>query len=229
MMDDMSSTSDGEYAKYWTEWFLYLRGNEYFVEVDEEYIADRFNLTGLNQEVDHYVPALQLISDELDESRLDEHTREAVDRSARHLYGLIHARYVLTTRGMHKILDKYKGLGFGRCPRVLCNSQPLLPVGLSDIPGRHSVKLYCCHCEDVYNPKSTRHATIDGAYFGTSLPHMIFQMFPTLVPEKSIVRYEPKIFGFKLHATADLHRKQDKIRDQQAKRLVAAGIEPPAL
>ena len=39
------------------------KGNEYFSEVDEEYILDRFNLTGLNAEVHHYSLALDLITD----------------------------------------------------------------------------------------------------------------------------------------------------------------------
>ncbi|KAJ1657997.1 casein kinase 2 regulatory subunit [Dispira simplex] len=219
MMDDISSNSEGEYARYWAEWFLYLKGNEYFVEIDEDYIADRFNLTGLSQEVEHYGAALQLITDELDESQLDEQTREIVDRSARHLYGLIHARFVITSRGMQKVLEKYKNVVFGRCPRVLCDSQALLPVGLTDIPGKQSVKLYCCCCEDIYNPKSTRHAAVDGAYFGTSLPHMILQVYVSLVPSERIGRYEPKIFGFKIHETAEMHRWQDKYRKEKQKRL----------
>ena len=44
-------------------WFLASKGNEYFCEVDEEYIVDRFNLTGLNAEVSGYSAALDLITD----------------------------------------------------------------------------------------------------------------------------------------------------------------------
>jgi casein kinase II subunit beta len=64
-VDDLSSGSDSDYTKYWIDWFLNTKGNEYFCEVDEEYILDRFNLTGLNAEVQHYSQALDLITDNL--------------------------------------------------------------------------------------------------------------------------------------------------------------------
>lgn len=49
----------------WISWFLSSKGNEYFCEVEEEYILDRFNLTGLNTEVSNYAQALDLITDNL--------------------------------------------------------------------------------------------------------------------------------------------------------------------
>jgi casein kinase II subunit beta len=73
---------------------------------------------------------------------------------------------------LHK-LEKYKRADFGRCPRVLCYQQALLPVGLSDVPFQKAVKLFCPRCEDIYSPKSSRHGTIDGAFFGSTFPHML--------------------------------------------------------
>jgi len=49
----------------WISWFLSSKGNEYFCEVDEDFILDRFNLTGLNCEVSNYTQALDLITDNL--------------------------------------------------------------------------------------------------------------------------------------------------------------------
>lgn len=150
--------------------------------------------------------------------------REQVEKSARHLYGLVHARYITTTRGLAKMLEKYKKADFGKCPRVMCAAHPLLPTGLSDNAHTQSVKLYCGKCEDLYNPKSSRHANIDGAYFGTSFQNILFQVYPALIPEKTIRRYEPKVFGFKVHAAAALERWQTARREEMQARLKEVGF-----
>ncbi|KAI5819633.1 casein kinase II beta subunit [Pyronema omphalodes] len=218
-MDDYNSETDSDYTSYWRDWFVATRGHEYFCEIDEEYLTDRFNLTGLQAEVTYYQYALDLITDVFDFDCNDD-IREQIEKSARQLYGLVHARYIITTRGLQKMLEKYKKCDFGRCPRVFCRSHPLLPIGLSDLPHSKSVKLYCAKCEDVYSPKSSRHAAIDGAYFGTSFPHILFQVYPALIPQKSNERYVPRVFGFKTHAIAALARWQEKKRDEQDQRLL---------
>lgn len=76
-MDDLSNSSSASYANSWIAWFLASKGNEYFCEVDDEYIIDRFNLTGLNAEVQGYNGALELITDTAGES-LTAPTRESV-------------------------------------------------------------------------------------------------------------------------------------------------------
>lgn len=217
-MDEFVSESDSDYTSYWRDWFISSRGNEYFCEIDEEYLTDRFNLTGLNTEVQYYQYALDLVTDVFDLDCNDE-MRETIEKSARHLYGLVHARYIVTTRGLAKMLDKYKKGDFGKCPRVMCNSHPLLPMGPSDIPNLKAVKLYCARCEDLYNPKSSRHASIDGAYFGTSFHNILFQVYPTLVPAKTTERYIPRVYGFKVHAAAALVRWQNTKRDDMRRRL----------
>ena len=96
---------------------------------------------------------------------------------------------------------------------------------MSDVPDQQNVKLQCLKCEDLYNPKSSRHAGIDGAYFGTSFPNILTQVYPALIPKKSAARYEPKIFGFKVHAAAALQRWQESQRQALTKRLKETGIE----
>merc|ERR1711981_927362 len=212
MMDDFNTETDSDYTSYWRDWFISSRGNEYFCEIDEDYLMDRFNLTGLNTEVQYYQYALDLVTDVFD-LECEDDMREQIEKSARHLYGLVHARYIVTTRGLQKMLDKFKKGEFGKCPRVMCGGQALLPMGQNDTPNVSAVKLYCCRCEDLYNPKSSRHSAIDGAYFGTSFHNILFQVYPNMLPPKSIRRYEPKVFGFRVHAAAALMRWQDVRRE----------------
>jgi casein kinase II subunit beta len=96
-------------------------------------------------------------------------------------------------------MEKYKQGEFGQCPRTLCNLHHVLPVGTTDIPLTDSVKVYCPNCEDLYLPKATRFIHTDGAYFGTSFPHMLMQVFPDLKPSATSLRYIPRIYGFKVH------------------------------
>ncbi|KAJ3138491.1 casein kinase 2 regulatory subunit, partial [Physocladia obscura] len=186
-----------------------------------DYINDRFNLTGLGAEVPRYSEAYALLTDSLEaDDNEDEATRVEIESSARHLYGLLHARFVVTGRGLVKMFEKLRHAEFGRCPRVLCHNQAVLPIGLADVAGLRAVMLYCPRCEDVYAPPARRHALVDGAYFGTSFPHMLLQVYPQLMPTKPNDRYIPRIFGFKIHQTADEQRKQDQLRDSQKQRLL---------
>ncbi|KAH3763563.1 casein kinase II subunit beta [Pelomyxa schiedti] len=219
----VSDSSSTESNTSWIQWYTSSRGNELFCEVDEEFINDQFNLYGLSSIVPGYTGALDIIldneeeeeegyeeeEDEVEEEddgtgRIVRHSKKSAQehemlmRNAELLYGLIHARFIQTSRGMTLMLEKYRQGIFGKCPRYLCNGQAVLPVGLSDIPRQQPVRLYCPRCEDVYIPKVQKHANIDGAYFGTSFPHMLLLQYPELVPPKPAAKYVPKIFGFKI-------------------------------
>lgn len=53
--------------------------------------------------------------DDLEDERFLEIYQEATD-----LYGLIHARFIMTNRGLILMKEKYIQGRFGTCPRVLC-------------------------------------------------------------------------------------------------------------
>ncbi|XP_078438227.1 putative casein kinase II subunit beta-4 [Wolffia australiana] len=198
--DSYVSGSDGDDTS-WISWFCNLRGNEFFCEVDDDYIQDDFNLCGLSSQVPYYDYALDLILD-VESSHGDmftEEQNELVESAAEMLYGLIHVRYILTSKGMAAMLDKYKSYDFGRCPRVYCCGQPCLPVGQSDIPRSSTVKIYCPKCDDIYYPRSKYQGNVDGAYFGTTFPHLFWMTYGHLKPQKPTQSYVPRVFGFKLH------------------------------
>ncbi|XP_078441918.1 putative casein kinase II subunit beta-4 [Wolffia australiana] len=194
------SGSDGDDTS-WISWFCSLRGNEFFCEVDDDYIQDDFNLCGLSGQVPYYDYALDLILD-VESSHGDmftEEQNELVESAAEMLYGLIHVRYILTSKGMAAMLEKFKSYDFGRCPRVYCCGQPCLPVGQSDIPRSSTVKIYCPKCDDVYYPRSKYQGNLDGAYIGTTFPHLFLMTYGHLKPQKPPQQYLPRVFGFKVH------------------------------
>eukprot|EP00276_Gloeochaete_wittrockiana_P022207 CAMPEP_0184338260 /NCGR_PEP_ID=MMETSP1089-20130417/6794_1 /TAXON_ID=38269 ORGANISM="Gloeochaete wittrockiana, Strain SAG46.84" /NCGR_SAMPLE_ID=MMETSP1089 /ASSEMBLY_ACC=CAM_ASM_000445 /LENGTH=257 /DNA_ID=CAMNT_0026664669 /DNA_START=129 /DNA_END=902 /DNA_ORIENTATION=+ len=206
-----SEGSETEDVK-WIPWFCGLKGNEFFCEVDEEFIRDEFNLTGLRSIVPNYDYAMDLIlnADTIDE--LSEEQHEIVNTAADILYGLIHARYILTQKGMSQMLEKYRNSDFGRCPRVLCGGQSAIPVGQTDQPRINTLKIFCPKCEDIYYPRLRRHSNIDGAYFGTSFAHLLLQCYPDMQPVPAKADYVPRIYGFKIHPSARQHRPRPRRR-----------------
>eukprot|EP00171_Calliarthron_tuberculosum_P020138 IDg20138t1 len=79
----------------WISWFCQLKGNEFFCEIEESFIKDDFNLTGLSSGVTYFNYALDTILDEnIPEGELDDRQQEVIEVSAETLYGLIHARYI---------------------------------------------------------------------------------------------------------------------------------------
>lgn len=198
-----SIDSDVSEDTTWISWFTQLKGNEFFCEVDEEFIQDDFNLTGLSSQVTYYNYALDTILDvDIPEGELDDRQQEMVEISAETLYGLIHARYILTARGMDAMRTKYLEGNFGRCPRVYCKGQPVLPVGVSDLPRCSTVKTFCPMCWDLFFPRARGHNNLDGAFWGTTFAHIFLHTYHALVPPRNRDRYVPRIYGFKIHSSA---------------------------
>jgi len=213
-----SSELSSDEGQTWISWYCAIRENNFFCEVEEEFIQDSFNLCGLSSMVPYYDNALDLILDvdtQLDALTDEQH--EFAESAAEVLYGLIHARFILTARGMQKIFEKYQNVDFGRCPRVYCQGQPLLPVGLSDLPRLFNVNVYCPSCRDIFHPK--RNANLDGAYFGTTFPHLFLLANPELVAStKTQQVYVPRIFGFRISKESAYYCKAPSSSVQKVRR-----------
>lgn len=101
-----------------------------------------------------------------------------IESSAELLYGLIHQRFICSRVGIQQMSEKYELGHFGSCPRTNCDQSRTLPVGLSDIPGEDTVKLFCPACLDVYVPPNSRFQTVDGAFFGRTFGALFLMTFP---------------------------------------------------
>ena len=121
---------------------LVCSGNELFCEVETEFAQDSFNLTGLQNLIPYFDYALDMILDVEPTEQLSDDQQEMIENDAENLFGLIHSRYILTTRGLQAMLEKYRLFHFGRCPRIHCRGQACLPIGISDVPNEEAVKLY---------------------------------------------------------------------------------------
>jgi casein kinase II subunit beta len=196
-------------------------------------ILDDFNLTGLSSLVPYYDYALDMILDvemAIEES-LTEEQQELVESAAEMLYGLIHARYIITNRGLQAMYEKLTSASFGKCPRAFCSGQPALPIGRSDVPRNYTVQIFCPMCHDIFTPRSSRSASIDGAYFGTTFPHLFMLTFPECIPKKNSQYFVPRVFGFRIHksspyyadsalSSSQVKRRQKPLRRAKSKPIV---------
>jgi len=82
--------------------------------------------------------------------------------------------------------------------------------------GSDTVKIFCPKCLCVYHPPPIRfkshhsalddlgNASVDGASFGTTFPHLFLMTFNNLVPDALSPEsaYVPRVFGFRVHQSA---------------------------
>ncbi|XP_022167381.1 casein kinase II subunit beta-like [Myzus persicae] len=191
----------------WIKRLLSKPENSFMCAVDIPYIQDTFNHVGLEKTLPDYEAAVRVVLDDAPVSRSCKDDPDS-QSSAELVYGLIHARYVMTPRGVAKILEKYMAGCFGQCPRENCKRSAVLPIGLDDVVGENTVRIYCPRCMDVYNPPpGAKGAAVDGAYFGTGLPHMVLMTRPEYIPLRPKGRHVAKLYGFQIHDSAyDLQR-----------------------
>jgi len=211
-IEKSSSEDDESEEPSWIRSFCGDFGHEFFVEVDEAWIRDEFNLYGLDNKVENYRDAIDIILNKVDVGDSME------GKEAEVLYGLIHARFILTAWGLEKMNRKYETAVFGTCPRYFCNSCAVLPMGLYDEKTGETVKFYCPSCNEIY--ESEKGFCYDGAFFGTSFAQMYLQAFPKVLVnvQRPQIKFTPRIFGFKIHSSSHDVIREDYLNQLAAKR-----------
>merc|ERR1719300_1107894 len=91
----------------WVEQFLGFEGHEYFCAVDRSFIEDKFNLFGLTV-FEGSKHAIDIILDNADLLRFENSRLVELDDLAENLYALIHQRFILTSKGLRLMLEKYQ-------------------------------------------------------------------------------------------------------------------------
>ena len=87
-------------------------------------------------------------------------------------------------------------LRFSYCSKFMHNFQlSVLSSGtVSEISSRSS-----WHSMFHFVMLSLTSIDMDGAYFGTTFPHLYLMTYGHLKPQKPVQSYVPRVFGFKLH------------------------------
>lgn len=209
--------SDDGQESTWIEWFCRLKGNEFFVEIDEDYIQDDFNLTGLSQIVPYYDEALSIILDEDDQDQVEDEDQAMLETACQMLYGLVHARFLQTTRGIQALYDKYASGIYGLCWNETCQAAKryVLPLG-TDVVGQSGTNVFCPSCGEWYLPRNAKLSQLDGAYFGSSAAHMLVMQHQNLVNTGTTEPYLPLLYGFRIFPHV-----KEIIRDRKAQKKLA--------
>lgn len=186
----------------WLETFLQKHSSAFFVRVDDDFLQDNFNFYGIKDRMTNFKEASNLLlNDQLSPKVTDP---KAIKKKAAILYGHIHQRFLSTPEGLEKMYKKYRRSHFPKCPRVYCKNVSCLPYGVSDQPGEYKMMFYCPNCNDVYDLNLPEFENVDGAFFGPSYVHILFQKYPEIVPTQPQKRYVPNLFGFGLCKESDV-------------------------
>jgi len=173
--------------------------HSWYVSIDPEWAGDWFNQHGISSLFDDFDAAVELITDRHGEawaSLADRRVYEIHYQAVR-IYGMLHARWICQPRGMAQMKLKVDDGVFGQCPRFACHGTNALPMGETLTVRRHTAKLFCPRCRDIYRTPSG--VPVDGAHFGPAFPHMFLCEFTMFDKSAEFAPFEVRAFGFKVH------------------------------
>ncbi len=140
-----------------------------------------------------------------------------LEAAAQMLYGLVHARYLITTRGLQALYEKWSAGVYGMCWNTQCEKEKrfVLPIG-ADIVGQGKAMVYCPACGELYHPRDKRLASLDGAYFGSSAASMFVLQYGNQLSVGTTVPFTPRLYGFRLSPTIreEVKRRKEERRSK---------------
>lgn len=181
----------------WKQDFLGRRENQWLCDIPDEFIQDKFNIYGLQDEIKDISICCEIIQGKLNTSALPKSCEREITKNLPIVYGLIHARYILSPDGLEDVKEKFLKSEYGFCPRLNCNNTPLLPIGLSSKLNVSPVKAFCYCCREIYEPKPAN--KLDGAFFGPNMAHVFIDEMKKNDKLKPImfVPFHHTAFGFR--------------------------------
>ena len=205
LQSDSDDSSDDE---GWIQTFCLSKRNQnhkiepsWFCAIDKSFFdKELIQYDKSSQEEEEEITnSIELIKDEFkqESERINSEKEIKLQCLAEHVYGLFHAKYILTKKGLEKMREKFEAKHWGTCPRYYCYNNPVLPYGKSNSPGVHCVQVYCPVCKEIYDSFDIRAEGIDGAYFGPTFAIMFCKFYPQLFscekPEQIL-----RIHGFRI-------------------------------
>ena len=226
----MSSTNSFS-SSLWINEFLSQPSSKYFVEVDTvsfERISAQFL-----ERIPQGEAAKNKILNKASSQTSSLPSFGSIDSSADLLYGLVHKEFIRTPQGLFLMKEKFFRKEFGTCSRVYCRFAPLLPIGLNDQLGQENVKLFCCNCLDIYRTPPAfeivdgvffgsnftsifykqfekdisqiinfiKDESSSDSFMTSDVSSMSLHSIHEKFDNQSM--YVPKIFGFRVHESAD--------------------------
>ncbi|EAY20064.1 Casein kinase II regulatory subunit family protein [Trichomonas vaginalis G3] len=198
----------------WKKEFLDDPKNSWFCDVPDDFIKDKFNLWGLDtnpppnlkniisgiskSDYTHYFTiCTNIITGQNSLASVTKSLQNNVLRVLPFVYGMIHARFVITPGGISQLSEKFSRHTFGVCPRINCEREPLLPIGSSSTPGESMVSGFCPCCRKVYTPRPV--IEIDGAFFGPNAAHILVDHLKILNYHMNFRPFVREACGFKVY------------------------------
>ena len=208
----MSRRESGAIASRWIRKHLSTMDHNFYSLIPEVFYLNTQIVSHLNRhfsekDMKYFKTCFTVLSGS--SNKVPSYAAEEIQRSVKVMHDIVHGRYIVSEDGLETVREKHVRGVYGKCPRLHCEENSLLPLGMDDVPSISHTQCFCAKCRDVY--RTPLHISIDSVAFGSSLPHLFLEQYPDLCPTKPDLVYVPKIFGFKIHPSSPVLRAYENI------------------